>query len=109
MVRAVHLKGKTIKVILEMGLLTEAEIQRLCEICTSAEVDFVKTSTGFNAPGATTEMVRLLRNHLSPKIKVKASGGIRTPQQANDLIEAGADRIGTSAGVAIVGEVSKNA
>jgi deoxyribose-phosphate aldolase len=99
---AVRLRGKVCKLILETGLLTEKEIIRLCEICNEAGVDFAKTSTGVNGPGATVEIIQLLRQHLSPSIKIKASGGIRTREDALALIEAGADRIGASSTEAIL-------
>ena len=102
MTTAAHIKGKHIKVILETGLMNEKEIRRLCQICQEVEPNFVKTSTGFNGGGATTEVVRLLRECLSSKIKVKASGGIRSREAALAMIEAGADRLGTSSGVKIV-------
>ncbi len=102
MTRAAHLKGKTIKVILETGLLNEAEIQQLCQLCAEIEVDFVKTSTGFNGPGATVETVQMLRRFLPPAVKIKASGGIRTLEQARALVEAGAQRIGCSRSVELV-------
>ncbi len=101
MTRAVHLKGRRIKVILETNLLTEAEIQQVCDICAASGVNFVKTSTGFNG-GATVEMVTFLRNHLPNTIAIKASSGIRTPEMAEKLIEAGAKRLGTSSGVQLV-------
>ncbi|MEL6863654.1 MAG: deoxyribose-phosphate aldolase [Bacteroidota bacterium] len=100
--RAVHLKGKIIKVIMETGLLEKDEIIRLCNICTDISVDFVKTSTGFSGDGASVEIIELLRSQLSDSIKIKASGGIRTAQQANELIVAGANRLGTSSGIAIL-------
>ena len=87
--RAVHLRGKTIKLILETGLLTKAEIERLCSISQEVGVDFVKTSTGLNGEGASIEVVTQLRSLLPPKIKIKASGGIRTHEQAHQLIEVG--------------------
>ncbi len=100
---AVHLKGKVVKVILETALLSEEEIIKLCEICNAAQPDFVKTSTGKNG-GATLEAVQLLRQHLNPEIQIKASGGIRTKESALAFIEAGATRLGTSAGVALISE-----
>jgi deoxyribose-phosphate aldolase len=99
---AAHLKGKIIKIIFETCLLTDDEIKKLCAICNEKGVDFVKTSTGFNGSGATEEMIRFLRENLSPKIKIKASGGIKTKKQAEALINAGADRLGTSSGPALV-------
>ncbi len=103
MTRAIHLKGKVVKIILETSLLSEEEIVQLCNICREVEVDFVKTSTGQNG-GATLETVQLLRQHLPNGVKIKASGGIRNLQQAQALIDAGAARLGTSAGIAIVQE-----
>ena len=102
--RAVHLKGKTVKVIFETGLLSNEEIKKLCEICTEIEVDYVKTSTGYNGSGASPETISLLKQNLSKKIKIKASGGIRTKEAAIKLIEAGANRLGCSASIAIVEE-----
>ncbi|MEN0006591.1 MAG: deoxyribose-phosphate aldolase [Bacteroidota bacterium] len=102
MCTAVRLKGKTIKVIIETGLLTEAEMIKLCEICNESEPNFVKTSTGINGHGARVEDVALLRKHLKKTIKIKASGGIRSAQDVRQLIDAGAERIGSSTGVAIV-------
>lgn len=102
---AAHLKGKVIKVIFETGLLSKEEIQKLCTFCTDLGVDYVKTSTGISGGGATTEVVELLRSELPEKIKIKASGGIRTAEQARAMLEAGANRLGTSGGVAIADEV----
>ena len=100
--RAAHLKGKIIKVIIETGLLNDDEIKKVCELCAEVEVDFVKTSTGFNGAGATVEVIQKLRKWLPKQIKIKASGGIRTREAALALVEAGADRLGTSAGLTIV-------
>lgn len=94
-----------LKVILEVDLLTRDEIKKACLNCITAGADFVKTSTGFlkNGLGATKENIRLMSETVSRRgLGVKASGGIRTRVQAIDLIEAGADRLGTSSGVAIV-------
>lgn len=102
MITTAHLRRKLIKVILETGLLTPAEIKRACEICRELKPDFVKTSTGFNGEGATIGMVKLLRENLSKEIKIKASGGIRTLEDALRLIEAGAVRLGTSSSVRIM-------
>ena len=90
-----------LKVILETCLLSEAEIVKLCEICKTIGVAFVKTSTGFNKAGATVEHVALMKRTVG-EIGVKASGGIRDTQTALDMIEAGASRIGASAGIAIL-------
>lgn len=100
----VQLRGGKLKVILETGLLTDAEIIKACELCKEMTVDFVKTSTGTIQPGATVEAVKLLRANLPKTIKLKASGGIRDKTFALQLIEAGADRLGCSASVSIVSE-----
>lgn len=104
MVTACHLRAKQIKIIIETGLLTEDEIRQICTICNDLVPDYVKTSTGFNGAGANPEVVRLLRSLLKPEIKIKASGGIRTAAAAKALIDAGANRLGASQGVAIVSE-----
>ena len=90
-----------LKVILETCLLSEAEIIKLCEICKTIGVAFVKTSTGFNKAGATVEHVALMKRTVG-EMGVKASGGIRDTQTALNMIEAGASRIGASAGIAIL-------
>lgn len=104
---AAHMKGKSIKVILETGLLNRKEIKKLCEICAEVEVNFVKTSTGMNGEGATLEVVQFLRENLPKTIKIKASGGIRNLTKAIKMIEGGADRIGTSSGVKIMKGLNK--
>ncbi|PZG32736.1 deoxyribose-phosphate aldolase [Listeria ivanovii] len=91
-----------VKVIIETCLLTDEEKVRACEIAVKAGTDFVKTSTGFSTGGATTEDIALMRKTVGPNIGVKASGGIRTKEDVRKMIEAGATRIGASAGVAIV-------
>jgi deoxyribose-phosphate aldolase len=103
--RATHLKGKVMKVILETALLSTDEIRKACEICVEIGVDYVKTSTGINAAGATIEAVRLLKQSIAgSNLKIKASGGIRTAEFAQQLIQAGADRLGTSASLKIIGK-----
>ncbi len=98
--------GRVLKVILETAALTEERIILGCRCCAEGEADFVKTSTGFHPTGgATVEHVRLLHRYASP-IPVKASGGIRTAAFALALLEAGAARLGTSAGVAILAELN---
>ena len=92
----------SVKVILETGLLSEAEKVKACELALAAGAHFVKTSTGTGHGGATVEDVKLMRSVVGDRMGVKASGGIRTYEQALALVEAGADRIGTSAGVQIV-------
>lgn len=91
-----HLQNKKVKVIIETCLLSEDEIKKACKICVDCEADFVKTSTGFAKSGATVDVVKLLRRSLPSKIKIKAAGGIKDKKLATELIEAGADRIGTS-------------
>ena len=100
----VQLRGGKLKVILETGLLTKDEIIKACELCSKLSVDYVKTSTGYIDKGATVEDIKLLRAHLPKNIKIKASGGVRDKATALAMIEAGADRIGTSSGVKIVTE-----
>jgi len=107
--RAVHQASTNgiLKVILETRVLTEEQIILGCRCCAEGEADFVKTSTGLHpAGGATVEHVRLLYRHATP-ILVKASGGIRTAALACQLLEAGAARIGTSSGVAILNELRR--
>ncbi|MBS1593248.1 MAG: deoxyribose-phosphate aldolase [Bacteroidetes bacterium] len=100
----VQLRGGKLKIILETGLLTKDEIIKACELCAQLNVDYVKTSTGMIEKGATVEDIKLLRAHLPRHIKIKASGGIRDKATAIAMIEAGADRIGTSQGVKLVTE-----
>lgn len=90
------------KVILETCLLTDSEIIKACKLAEEAGAQFVKTSTGFGAAGATIEHVKLMRKTVGPTIGVKASGGIKTREHALQMIEAGANRIGASSSVAIV-------
>ncbi|NJN77546.1 MAG: deoxyribose-phosphate aldolase [Saprospiraceae bacterium] len=97
-----HLQGKIVKIIFETALLTEAEIIQLCEICNENEVNYVKTATGFNGVNTSPEIIRFLKNHINSEIKIKASGGIRSKEQALALIKAGANRIGTSRSLQII-------
>ena len=94
-----------VKVILEICLLTDEEIIAACKICEAAGAAFVKTSTGFAKSGATFAAVALMRRSVGEDVGVKASGGIRTLADALDMIRAGADRIGTSSTVKILGEM----
>lgn len=91
-----------VKVILETGLLTDEEKKRACLLAKEAGVDFVKTSTGFGPGAATVEDIRLMREAVGSEMGVKASGGVRDTETALAMIEAGATRIGASAGIAIV-------
>ena len=95
--------GALVKVILETCLLTDAQKVRACELAVRAGAHFVKTSTGFGTGGATAYDVALMRKAVGPDIGVKASGGIRTRQDALNMINAGATRLGTSAGAALCG------
>lgn len=101
-VEVVHTHSKILKVIIESGLLTDEEIIKCCELYSGLGVDFVKTSTGYAEKGASIETVKLMRAHLPSNVLIKASGGIRTYEFAAALIDAGANRIGASASVAIV-------
>lgn len=94
-------KGRILKVIIEACSFDEEEKRNLCRVVSMSGADFIKTSTGFGAGGATVEDVRLFREHISPDLRIKAAGGIRTFEQAQAMIEAGADRIGASALVAL--------
>ncbi len=97
-------KKKVIKVIIESGVLTDDEIIKCCTLYGISEVDFVKTSTGYAEKGASVHAVELMRKHLPAHIQIKASGGIRDYAFAQQLIDAGAIRLGCSAGVAIVNQ-----
>ena len=95
-------KGHILKVILETAMLNRDEIIVVCEIARDAGADFVKTSTGFGGGGATVEDVRLMKETVGEGVQVKASGGVRDYTTAVAMLEAGASRIGASAGIAIV-------
>jgi deoxyribose-phosphate aldolase len=100
----VHQKGKTIKIIIESGILTSNEIIQCCKLFGPLGIDFMKTSTGYAEKGATLEAVQLMREHLPDTVKIKASGGIKTYAFAEQLVKAGATRLGCSASVQIVKE-----
>jgi len=95
-------KNKVVKIIIESGVLTDDEIIKCCDIYGIAGIDYLKTSTGYAEKGASVEAVKLFRKHLPDQVQIKASGGIRDYAAAKLMIEAGATRIGCSAGVAIV-------
>jgi deoxyribose-phosphate aldolase len=97
-----HDHQKLLKVIIETAYLSDEEIIEACKLCTDAGVDIVKTSTGFAPAGAKVEHIKLMRSVLPPEVGIKASGGIKTREQAIAMVEAGADRLGTSSGIAIV-------
>lgn len=100
--------GTVVKVILETSLLTEPEKVEACRLAVAAGADFVKTSTGFGKGGAAVSDVALLRQTVGPGIGVKASGGIRDLPAALAMLEAGASRLGTSSGVAIISEFKRD-
>lgn len=87
---------KILKVIIETCYLTEEEKIKMCEVVTAAGADFIKTSTGFGTAGATLEDIKLMRKHVGAEVLVKAAGGVKTIEDANNFIDAGAARLGTS-------------
>jgi len=97
-----HDYQKILKVIIETAYLSDEEIVAVCKLCADAGVDFVKTSTGFAPPGAQGDHIKLMRQSLPKDVRIKASGGIKTFEQAKLLIDSGADRLGTSSSVSIV-------
>ncbi|HEY3385180.1 MAG TPA: deoxyribose-phosphate aldolase [Saprospiraceae bacterium] len=101
-------KNVTLKCIIEAQLLNEDEIMKICEISNDLNLPFIKTSTGFFGDPVREDTVKLLRRHLEPSTRIKASGGINHYQQAMKMIRAGADRIGCSQSVAIVKETIQN-
>ena len=107
-VEVAHAASRTVKVIIESGVLTNEEIVKCCEIYSAAGVDFLKTSTGYAEKSATVEAVQLMRANLPSTIQIKASGGIRSYEQAVQMINAGANRLGCSASVAIVNQQNSN-
>jgi deoxyribose-phosphate aldolase len=102
--RACHEAGAILKVIIEAALLTNPEKEKACRLAQAAGADFVKTSTGFGPGGATVKDMALMRRTVGPEMGVKAAGGIRTFEDAQKMIAAGATRIGASAGIQIVQE-----
>ncbi len=94
--------GTLVKVIIETCLLTDAEKVKACELSVKANAHFVKTSTGFSTGGATKEDIALMRKTVGPNVGVKASGGVRSPEDFDAMIEAGATRIGTSSGIKLI-------
>ncbi len=101
-------QGKTVKVILETCLLTDEQIVKACELCVEAKAHFVKTSTGFSTSGATVEAVKLMKETVKDLALVKAAGGVRSANDLAKMIEAGASRIGTSAGVKLMANEEVN-
>ena len=101
---ACHEKDVTCKVIFENCYLNDEEKIKLCEIAKEVKPDFIKTSTGFGTGGATFDDVKLMKEHVGDAVKVKAAGGIRDAKTFMEMIECGAQRIGTSAGISIIKE-----
>lgn len=101
-------KKKILKVIIETCLLDESEKIKMCEIVSKAGADFIKTSTGFSKSGATFEDIRLFKEYISPNVKIKAAGGIKSMEDAEKFIKLGAERLGTSRIVKIVKEMDKS-
>ncbi len=97
-----HDYQKILKVIIETAYLSDSEIAEVSKLCADAGADFVKTSTGFAPSGAKAEHIKIMRQSVPPHVGIKASGGIKTVEQAIQMIEAGADRLGTSSGISIV-------
>jgi deoxyribose-phosphate aldolase len=95
-------EGKVVKVIIETSLLTDEEKVVACQLAEKAGAKFVKTSTGFNGGGATIEDITLMKESVSTTVEIKASGGIKDLETAKKMLAAGATRLGTSAGVAII-------
>ncbi len=102
LVEICHNKGRLLKVIIESGILSTEEIISCCEKLGPLGINFMKTSTGYAEKGASIEAVQLMKKHLPPTVKIKASGGIRDYASASAMINAGASRLGCSASVAIV-------
>ena len=98
-----HNNGALLKVIIETAYLSDPKIEKACKLCADAGSDFVKTSSGFAPSGAKVENVVLMKKNLPDHVGIKASGGVKTVEQALAFIEAGATRIGTSSGLTIIG------
>ncbi len=103
----IHQHEAMMKVIIETAYLSNEEVLAAARLCADAGTDFVKTSTGYAPAGAQLEHIQLMRNHLPSSVGLKASGGIKTAQQAREFVAAGADRLGTSSGVAIMQEATQ--
>lgn len=101
------LPEKILKVIIETALLTEEDKIIACDYVSKAKADYIKTSTGFSTHGATVEDVALLRKHVDPNVKVKAAGGVRSYNDLMKMVDAGAQRVGASAGVSIMNELKE--
>ena len=99
---AVKAQGAILKVIIETCLLSQQDKINACKCVSDAQAEFIKTSTGFSTAGATVQDVALMKKHVAPSVKIKAAGGIRSKQDALDMINAGASRLGTSKGIMLV-------
>ncbi|WP_422362010.1 deoxyribose-phosphate aldolase [Reichenbachiella sp.] len=99
-----HENNKLLKLIVETALLSTEELAKVCKIVSDAGVDFIKTSTGFSSRGANTRDVEIMKENVSANVGIKASGGIKSYEQLKELVVVGAERIGTSSGVAIMKE-----
>src|SRR6186713_3184060 len=97
-----HNHQKLLKVIVETAYLSDSELEKACKICADAGADFVKTSTGFAPAGATIEQIAIMKKSLPSHVGIKASGGIKTAEQTIAMINAGANRVGTSSGISIL-------
>ncbi len=95
-------EGKILKVIIETCYLTKEEIIALCKVVTDAKADYIKTSTGFGTEGATLENVKLMKENIGPDVLIKAAGGMKTREDLEAFLEAGADRLGSSSGVKVL-------
>jgi deoxyribose-phosphate aldolase len=101
-----HNHQKLLKVIVETAYLSDSELEKACKICADAGADFVKTSTGFAPAGATVEHIAIMKTSLPSHVGIKASGGIKTAEQTIGMINAGANRIGTSSGISILTSIN---
>lgn len=104
-----HQRNTIVKVIIEIGLLNQQEIQTVCNIVSETNADYIKTSTGYLSRGVEISDIHLLKKYIAPHVKIKASGGIRSAELALQLIEAGADRIGTSRAVDLITQLEHTA
>lgn len=104
-VETAHIKNAIVKVIIETSLLNQDEKIKACQLVTKAGAEFIKTSTGFAGGGATLEDIILMKNNIGANVKIKASGGVKSAAFALQLIEAGAERIGTSSGIKLLEEL----
>lgn len=102
--KLIHEHQKISKIIIETAYLDEDEIQRACKLCVDSGADYIKSSTGFAPEGATVEKIQWIKKSIPASVGIKASGGISTAAQVREMIQAGAERIGTSSGIKIMNE-----